>query len=100
VSGDDVHLIGEDAPYLGDINVLPRGFGSTLLCLAAGAADWPQWRGPRRDGFSQETGLLKQWPVEGPKLLWQLKDIGEGYETPAVAGPAGAEGLKHDFAAS
>ena len=63
--------------------VLLAVLGSTLV---AGAADWPQWRGPRRDGFSQETGLLKEWPGEGPKLLWQLKDIGEGYGTPAVAG--------------
>jgi outer membrane protein assembly factor BamB len=50
------------------------------------AADWPQWRGPLRNGISQETGLLKEWPKEGPKLLWQLKDIGEGFSTPAVVG--------------
>lgn len=30
------------------------------------SADWPQWRGPHRDGRSQETGLLKEWPKEGP----------------------------------
>jgi outer membrane protein assembly factor BamB len=52
----------------------------------ASAADWPQWRGPQRNGVSQETGLLKEWPAEGPKLLWQRKDIGEGYSTPAVVG--------------
>jgi outer membrane protein assembly factor BamB len=52
----------------------------------AGAADWPQWRGPQRTGISQETGLLKQWPDGGPKLLWQVKDIGDGYSTPAVVG--------------
>ncbi len=54
--------------------------------LPAVAADWPQWRGPRRNGVSQETGLLKQWPKGGPKLLWQLPDVGEGYATPAVVG--------------
>jgi outer membrane protein assembly factor BamB len=52
----------------------------------AGAADWPQWRGPQRNGISQETGLLKEWPKQGPELLWQLKDIGNGYSTPAVVG--------------
>jgi len=57
-----------------------------LLVSAAGAADWPQWRGPVRDGISKETGLLKEWPKEGPKLLWQLTDIGDGYSTPAVVG--------------
>ena len=49
-------------------------------------SDWPQWRGPERNGISQETGLLKQWPAEGPKLLWQVNDIGDGYSTPAVVG--------------
>jgi outer membrane protein assembly factor BamB len=57
-----------------------------LLCLSASAADWPQWRGPKRDGISQETGLLKEWPKSGPKLLWEVKDIGSGYSTPAVVG--------------
>ena len=54
--------------------------------LAAAAADWPQWRGPQRDGLSRETGLLPEWPKEGPKLLWQVKDVGAGYSTPAVVG--------------
>jgi outer membrane protein assembly factor BamB len=49
-------------------------------------ADWPQFRGPQRSGVSQEQGLLKEWPKEGPKLVWQLKDIGEGYGTPAIVG--------------
>ena len=31
--------------------------------MAQSAANWPQWRGPNRDGVSQETGLLKQWPA-------------------------------------
>src|SRR5262245_55973015 len=56
------------------------------FALAAGAGDWPQWRGPDRNGISQETGLLKEWPKEGPKLLWQVKDVGNGYSTPAVVG--------------
>lgn len=54
--------------------------------LAAAAADWPQWRGPGRNGISSETGLLKEWPKDGPQLLWQLKEIGDGYSTPAVVG--------------
>ncbi len=49
-------------------------------------SDWPQWRGPQRNGISQESGLLKQWPAEGPKLLWQVNDIGDGYSTPSVVG--------------
>ena len=61
-------------------------FGLAALSGAGVAADWPQFRGPARDGQSQETGLLKSWPKEGPKLLWQLKDIGDGYSAPAVVG--------------
>ena len=49
-------------------------------------ADWPQWRGPERSGTSRETGLLRQWPAGGPKLLWQVNDIGDGYSTPSVVG--------------
>jgi outer membrane protein assembly factor BamB len=54
--------------------------------LPAVADDSPQWRGPQRDGISKETGLLKEWPKGGPKLLWEQKDIGNGYSTPAVVG--------------
>jgi len=62
-------------------------FASVVVALALlTAADWPQWRGPNRDGISKETGLLKQWPESGPKLLWQVKDLGDGYATPAVVG--------------
>ncbi len=54
--------------------------------MAASTSDWPQWRGPERDGISRESGLLKQWPKEGPRLLWQVNDIGDGYSTPSVVG--------------
>ena len=57
-------------------------FASALLS----ASDWPQWRGPQRDGVSKETGLLQEWPKEGPKQLWQVKDIGYGFSTPSVVG--------------
>ena len=76
--------------------------GTCCLCLTdVRASDWPQWRGPNRDGISQEKGLLKQWPKDGPKLLWQLKDIGSGYSTPAVVGQRlylmSNEGMDNEF---
>ena len=47
--------------------------------------DWPQWRGPRRDGVSWERGLVDwDWPDEGPKKLWEA-ETGVGYSTVAVA---------------
>ena len=61
-----------------------------LACVSvaspATAADWPNWRGPNRDGKCTETGLLKQWPAGGPKLLWQTRGIGQGYSGPAIVG--------------
>ena len=47
---------------------------------------WPQWRGPRRDGASDETGLLQSWPEKGPALLWTSPDIGRGFSSPIVVG--------------
>jgi outer membrane protein assembly factor BamB len=48
--------------------------------------DWPQWRGPRRDGVSAERGLLKAWPENGPPLAWKTTGAGQGYSSFAVAG--------------
>lgn len=52
---------------------------------SAGAADWPQFRGPNRDGISRETGLLKSWPEDGPRVLWKVP-VGEGFSGITVAG--------------
>jgi len=46
---------------------------------AAGNYEWPQWRGANHDGLCRETGLLKQWPSEGPSIVWKVKDLGIGY---------------------
>src|SRR4029434_1002526 len=54
--------------------------------MGTSTSDWPQWRGPQRDGTSQESGLLKQWAADRATLLWQVYDIGDGYSTPAVVG--------------
>src|SRR5436190_19566955 len=53
--------------------------------LRAAPDDWPQWRGPRRDGISTETGLLKQWPPAGPPLVWKATGLGSGYSTVSIA---------------
>ena len=46
-------------------------------------ADWPQLLGEKRDGVSSETGILKTWPKEGLKKLWDCK-LGAGYAPPSV----------------
>src|SRR5204862_7393636 len=57
-----------------------------LAAATATASDWPQWRGPTRDGISTETGLLKTWPKDGPPLAWTAKNLGLGFGTPIVVG--------------
>lgn len=53
-------------------------------------SDWPQWRGPQRNGICSETGLLKEWPQDGPKLLWDSrkvnggKSVGTGFSSLAI----------------
>lgn len=61
-----------------------------LLALSAQIAaqaggNWPQWRGPNRDGISTETGLLKQWPTAGPPLAWKTSGAGNGYSSLAIS---------------
>ena len=73
-------------------SVLPSALAAlTLLAWCAaeaaaqGAAEWPQWRGPNRDGISKETGLLKQWPASGPPLVWKASGAGQGYSSFAAS---------------
>ena len=56
-----------------------------LMATTAFSEDWPQFRGPRRDGKSSQTGLLKKWPSGGPRLLWSDTNLGKGYSQPVVA---------------
>lgn len=46
------------------------------------------WRGPDRTGVYNETGLLKEWPDDGPELLWEVEDIGFGYSSATVTDEA------------
>jgi len=53
--------------------------------VASKEPGWPQWRGPRRDGICDETGLLQSWPDGGPKLLWTASGLAKGYSSPIIA---------------
>ncbi|MGB7328096.1 MAG: PQQ-binding-like beta-propeller repeat protein [Rubripirellula sp.] len=50
----------------------------------AGDTDWPQWRGPNRDGHAAKQKLMGSWPAEGPEIKWQAENLGRGYSTAAV----------------
>ncbi len=60
---------------------------SLFTCSALAApADWPQWRGPNRDGLSTESGLLKEWPADGPPLVWKMTGLGKGFSSVTIVG--------------
>ena len=61
------------------------GVCALISTSALNAADWPQWHGPARDNISTETGLLKQWPAEGPKLVWKATGLGSGFSGVSIA---------------
>jgi len=55
---------------------------SPLLC----SADWRAFRGPDGNGKSPDTGLQKQWAPGGPKLLWSVNFLGDGWSGVSIAG--------------
>ena len=58
--------------------------GLLLSAISARADDWPQWRGPNRDGVWHETGILETFPAGGLKVRWRAP-VGPGYSSPVVA---------------
>jgi len=54
--------------------------------IASPEPGWPQWRGPRRDGISDEKKLIQSWPRGGPELLWKVEGLGTGWSSPIVVG--------------
>ena len=50
----------------------------------SGESDWPQWRGPKRDGHSPARHLMKSWPEGGPQVRWSFTGAGIGYSAVSV----------------
>jgi len=60
--------------------------GCVALNVAAlDVGDWAQWRGPRGDGISKETGWSAEFPDGGPRIVWQ-QNVGVGYSSTSVSG--------------
>src|SRR5262245_38030232 len=57
---------------------------STVTARQNAPAEWPQWRGPERDGISREVGLAQSWPPGGPPVVWSAPGLGNGYGGVAV----------------
>jgi outer membrane protein assembly factor BamB len=69
------------------LSVILLSLTIVLICSGSvSAADWPQFRGPNRDGICSETGLLQSWPEGGPKLLWEMNGLGTGYSSVVIVG--------------
>ena len=66
------------------VTITPTSLNAADGLIASSEPDWPQWRGPRRDGISDEKGLLQSWPKEGPKLLWKVDGLGKGWSSPII----------------
>lgn len=64
--------------------VSPCAAAPTGALVASKETGWPQFRGPRRDGVSDEKGLVQAWPEGGPKLLWTVGDLGQGWASPII----------------
>lgn len=62
--------------------LLPLALLILLSSCSVNQADIYQWRGENRSGISPETGLLKQWPEEGPREIWSIDSLGRGYGSP------------------
>lgn len=58
---------------------------ATVFTESPKALDWPQWQGPDRNAISKESGLLQEWPKDGPPLAWKSQGLGGGYSAPSIA---------------
>jgi outer membrane protein assembly factor BamB len=84
--------------------LLSAAMASEQPARSAVQQDWPQFRGPTRDGRSAAKGLLQQWPEGGPKLLWSVQGIGKGFSHVTAAGDlvyvsglVGKQGMLHAY---
>lgn len=65
-------------------NLLLILFVPLLFSCNQQPSDISQWRGPDRDGYYPDQNLLKEWPADGPELIWKFEGLGKGYTTVAV----------------
>lgn len=60
----------------------------TIVFVGAAYAQqdsWPRFHGPRNDNISDDTGLLTEWPDDGPKMIWTRSDCGCGFSGVSIA---------------
>jgi outer membrane protein assembly factor BamB len=72
------------SPFPPRLKAIRAIVGYALLTMLVHADDWPQWRGPQRDGVWREDGIMQSFPAEGLKVLWR-NTAGNGWSSPVVA---------------
>jgi outer membrane protein assembly factor BamB len=77
--------LGEANPASAANPVLGSAARPDVESPAADLPFWPRFHGPNGDNLSTETGLLKEWPEEGPELVWSTKGIGHGFSSVSIA---------------
>lgn len=70
-------------PHLTEVPIMVRSLAVWVLLPLLTAADWPQHLGPKRDGHSAETGLIREFPPAGPTVAWK-REVGSGWAGPVV----------------
>lgn len=95
LDGDTVRLLMSDGTKsnipLQRLKVVDRDYARRMARSAKQAltandsTDWFQWRGPNRNGISNETGLLDSWPEEGPPVAWKSDGLGSGFSSVAIS---------------
>ncbi len=57
-----------------------------LISCSGNNEEFYQWRGPDRDGKYPDRDLLKQWPEDGPQMIWSYEGLGAGHGSASLAG--------------
>jgi outer membrane protein assembly factor BamB len=73
------------AVLLAGCQVRPPAVADPSAAPADKTCSWPRFHGPHGDNISTETGLLRKWPEQGPKLAFVAKGIGEGFAGVTIA---------------
>ena len=74
----------QESPEVSSLPAASAGMAKSLIIEATAPGEWPQWRGPQRNGMSLESDLLTKWSPEGPPVLWKVKG-GEGFSSLAIS---------------
>ncbi|MGV3774260.1 MAG: PQQ-binding-like beta-propeller repeat protein [Verrucomicrobiales bacterium] len=78
-------LMGSLPAFANSLKEKPKSSVSSTRYIASPEKGWPQFRGPKRNGVSEEKGLLQTWPQGGPSLIWKSGNLGRGFSSPIIA---------------